>query len=261
MVGQRYAERRPTTADYQLFLRLTFVEWGLPERLAVDHDSVFIDSRSPSPFPSRFHLWLQGLGIRLVFGRKGRPTDQGVTERSHQLWDQQVVRDQTFPTWQALYLALQERRTFLNEGLPCATLDEQPPLVAHPEARVPRRLYRPEWEVECFDLTRIYEYLAQGRWFRQVSRDGTLSLGGQVYHLGRSSAAQQLEIIFDPSDHLLCFRAADGTVVAQQPLQGISAHTLIGELADLLALPVFQLALPLTWDEWRLSRLSETLGV
>jgi transposase len=260
-VGARHAERRPVTEDYQTLLRRAFSEWGLPDRLAVDHDSVFVDNRSPSPFPTRFHLWLIALGVELVFGRKGRPTDQGLTERSHQLWEQQVVAGQSFATWQALYDALCARQPFLNEVLPCATLDDQPPLVAYPEARYPRRAYRPEWERELCEMAHVHRYLAQGRWFRTVTQNGRLSLGGRAYPLGQAYAGQQLEITFDPAEQDLLFHAADGSLAMRHPVQGISPSHLMGDLSSLLDLPAFQLALPFTWDEWRQARLSESLGV
>lgn len=38
--------------DYQLVLRRVFLKYGLPLRLALDHDSVYYDSTSPSPYPS-----------------------------------------------------------------------------------------------------------------------------------------------------------------------------------------------------------------
>jgi transposase len=55
-LGKKRASRHPTTQDYQLVLRLAFTEWGLPDRLAVDHESVFYDNASPFPFPTRLHL-------------------------------------------------------------------------------------------------------------------------------------------------------------------------------------------------------------
>ncbi|MFQ5859026.1 MAG: hypothetical protein ACE5LU_25795, partial [Anaerolineae bacterium] len=260
-LGTQRVERHPTTEDYQLVLRLAFAEWGLPDRLTVDHDSVFYDNRSPSPFPTRFHLWLVALNVRLVFGRMGQPTDQGLTENSHQLWANQVLVGQDFPNWEALCQALHKRRDFLNTRLPCASLDETPPLVAHPQACTPRRLYRPEWEADLLDLSRVYAYLAQGRWFRLVSTAGTVSLGGQVYWLGTTWARQQAEITFDASDQRLVFLSEEGELIKSLPIQGITPETLMGELGPLVGLPMFQLALPFSWDDWRVIRLSETLVI
>ncbi len=117
-LGQKRVERYPSTVDYQLALRLAFAEWGLPDRLATDHDRIFFDETTKSPFPTRFHLWLIALGVDLQFGRLNRPTDQAITERSHQTWDSQVLQGAVFECYQSLWLSLQQRKIFLNEHLP-----------------------------------------------------------------------------------------------------------------------------------------------
>ena len=260
VVGHKRATRRARTEDYQLVLRLAFTEWGLPDRIAVDHDSVFYDNTCKSPFPTRFHLWLLALGVDLIFGRPGCPTDQATVERSHQTWAWQALEGQTFADWEGVRTYLEQRRHFLNYRLPCRTLGEVPPLVAHPEARHPRRLYRPEWEAELLDLSRVYAYLAQGRWFRQVSQVGTVALGQRTYGLGMTWAKESVEITFDPLDIHFIFHSADDERTKRFPPQGITIPDLMGEMGPLVNLDQFQLALPFTWDEWRLIRLSETLG-
>ena len=260
VVGQKRAARRPRTEDYQLALRLCFTEWGLPDRIAVDHDSVFYDNTSKSPFPTRFHLWLLALGVDLVFGRPGQPTDQAIVERSHQTWAWQALAGQTFSEWGQLHAYLEQRRHFLNYHLPCSTLEDRPPLVAHPEALRPRRLYRPEWEAELLDLSRVYTYLAKGQWFRLVSQVGTVSLGQQTYGLGVVWRGEAVDITFDPQEKQLIFRSADGEQEKRLPLKGVSVADLVGEMGPLVNLDHFQLALPFTWDEWRVIRLCETLG-
>jgi transposase len=260
LVGQKRATRRPRTEDYQLVLRLAFTEWGLPDRIAVDHDSVFYDNTCKSPFPTRFHLWLLALGVDLTFGRPGQPTDQATVERSHQTWAWQALEGQTFADWDRVRAYLEQRRHFLNYRLPCRTLGDLPPLVAHPEALQPRRLYRPEWEMELLDLSRVYAYLSEGQWFRQVSQVGTACLGRQTYGLGVTWSRESVEITFDPPDRQLVFRSADGGQERRLPLQGVSTTDLMGEMGPLVNLDHFQLALPFTWDEWRVTRLCETLG-
>jgi len=260
LVGQKRATRRPRTEDYQLVLRLAFTEWGLPDRIAVDHDSVFYDNTCKSPFPTRFHLWLLALGVDLAFGRPGQPTDQATVERSHQTWAWQALEGQTFADWDRVRAYLEQRRHFLNYRLPCRTLGDLPPLVAHPEALQPRRLYRPEWEIELLDLSRVYAYLSEGQWFRQVSQVGTVSLGRQTYGLGVTWSREAVEVTFDPADRQLVFRSADGKQEKRLSLQGVSTTDLMGEMGPLVNLDHFQLALPFTWDEWRMTRLCETLG-
>lgn len=258
LLGQQRMSRRANTADYQLILRLAFSQWGVPQRLASDHHRLFYDGKSKSPFPTRLHLWLIALGISLEFGRFSRPTDQAVTERSHQLWEKQVLQGQTFSDWDHLFQSLQQRRDFLNYHLPCASLNEQPPLVAHPQALSNPRLYRPEWEADLLDLSRVHAYLAQGRWFRRVSSVGTFSLGGQIYYLKPTWAHQQVEVLFDPDDCHFTALAPDGQLIKRFFPRDLSLDYLSGELSPLTNLPAFQLALPFSWADWRQARLSGT---
>lgn len=259
-LGLHRASRHPTTEDYQMAFRLAASEWGLPDRLFVDRDSVFYDNGSKSPFPTRLHLWFLALGVELVIGPPNLPQKRGITERSHQTWYGQVLKGQTFSTWEALRLALERRRDFLNQHLPCASLQEKPPLVAYPQARIPRREYRPEWEMDRMSLERIYTYLAQGRWFRKGSNVGAFSLGDLRYSLGKDWIGKDAEIRFDLSDQHLVFRSPQIKDARRVPIKGISKTELIGELGPLVGLDHFQLALPCTWNEWRVLRLSETIG-
>jgi transposase len=248
-LGEKRASRHATTEDYQLVLRLAFTEWGLPQQLAIDHESIFFDNASPSPYPTRLHLWLMALGVEVIFGRMRRPTDQAMTERSHQTWDRQVLAGQTFAEWESLWHALTTRRDFLNYHLPCATLGEVPPLVAHPEALLPRRQYRPEWEAECLDLARVYAYLSRGRWFRKCSNIGAISLGGHVHVLGRAWRRREVEVTFDPSDrHFVC-ATPDGEV-KRVAAKGLTVPELMGEMGAIAHLKAFQLILPFSPKEW-----------
>lgn len=258
-LGKQRASRHPTTGDYQLVFRLTAGEWGLPLRLYVDRDSVFYDNGSKSPFPTRFHLWLIALGVDLVIGPPRRPQERGMTERSHQTWDQQALQGQTFTSLKAVEVALQQRRDFMNERLPCSSLQDKPPVVAYPEARTPRRPYRPEWEADLMALSRVYAYLAQGQWFRKASNVGAACLGNQRYGLGCDWKEKDVEITFNPQDQHLAFYAPDKDETRCLSIKGISKTELMGELGPLVNLDHFQLALPFTWDEWRVTRLSETL--
>ena len=48
----------PALPDYQLAFRRAFLTHGLPETLTLDHGTVFYDNTTPSPFPTRLHVWL-----------------------------------------------------------------------------------------------------------------------------------------------------------------------------------------------------------
>lgn len=259
-LGQTRVERHATMDDYQACLRLAFTEWGKPQTLQVDHDSVFYDNTSKSPFPTRLHLWLLTLGISLALIRTHRPQDQGMTERSHQLWYRQVVQGHTFTNWSALWAALDTRRGFLNSCLPCRSLNGQPPLVAHPEAHHSGAEYHLALEHDQMDLARAYRYLEQGRWFRRVSQHGTLSLGRQIYSVGRSWNRRQVEITFHADTQQLHFVDDAGALIATRPIKGIAKEALSGDLTDLSRLPAFQLSLPFTWESQQRARLFETIS-
>ena len=256
-VGTHRVERYGDTEDYQSVLRLAFTDWGLPQQIQVDRDSVFYDNKSKSPYPTRIHLWLIALGISLNFGRPNRPTDQGQTERSHQIWEAQVLEGQQYESWSQLYRALRERRQFLNQHLPCSSLNGLPPLQAFPQAKHSGRIYRPEWEAELLDLQQVYAYLAKSRWFRLISETGTFSLGGQIYYLDYHLAQTQIEITFEPADQLLVCYAAGGELIKKLPIKGLAIDTLMGSFPTQLNLPMFQFHLPFDWQSLRTLRLFE----
>jgi len=256
-IGATCCSHRPTTQDYQLLLRLAFTEWGLPDRLAVDHDGVFYDNRNPSPFPTRLHLWLIALGVQLTFGRVGRPTDQGMTERSHQLWYHQVLQGQSFASLEELRHTLQERRTFLNHCLPCATLGETPPLIAFPEALSPRRVYRPDLEEKLLSLERVFSYLANKTWFRLVSAVGSIKLAQMLYFLGPTWKHQQIEISFDPDTHMMICHTEE--LEKRLPFTSLSIPFLMGELDPLLQHASLQLTLPFSAPDLRTLQLCQLL--
>ncbi len=249
----------PTTEVYKTVLRLAFCHWGLPEELQVDHESVFFDSTSKSPFPTRWHLWLVALGIDVVFSDQA--TDQAIVERSHQLWQGQVVEGQRFRSWSHLYEALLDRRDFLNLHLPCATLEQRPPLVAFPQARHSGRLYRPEVEAALLKLDRVDAFLGRGQWFRRVSKDGNVSLGRQVYHVGRSYKRTEVEIAYAVSMRQLVVCNEAGLEIKRCPIKGVSLEALLGAMGPYVGLPSFQLSFPFSWAEQGRVRLYETMGV
>jgi transposase len=257
IAGKKRTTHNPDTADYQTALRLTFTDFGMPECIQVDRAAVFYDNKAKSPFPTRFHLWLIALGIDLCFSRPRMPTDQAIAERSHQLWDQQCLLGQTFTSWDELFRTLRKRRNFINHDLPCASLDNRPSLAVFPEAVHSGRTYRPEYEHELLDVSRIWQYLAEGQWFRLISTAGTFSIGGQQYYLDYSLVRQQIELSFDPDLCAFVCKNETGELVDHIPIRGITIESLMGDLPA--HLPDFQLHLPFDWSSFQVLRLFETL--
>ncbi len=165
----------PALPDYQLALRRAFLTYGLPQLLTLDHGTVFYDNTTPSPFPTKLHLWLLALGVHVRFTRKRCPTDHAIIERTHQTMTAQALLGQTYTSHADLWAGLDERREVLNQHLPSRTLTHKAPLEAYPQAIYSGRMYRPKWEEDLLCLEKVWTYLQQGRWFRSVRTNGFLA--------------------------------------------------------------------------------------
>jgi transposase len=248
------------TQDHQLLLRRAFVRYGLPEQISLDHDSVFYDNQTGSPFPTVLHLWLIGLGIEVRFIHHAPPMEHARIERTHQTLTQQAVVGQTFPNQAALQNMLSDRILFLNRDYPSRSLQGRAPLAAYPQAKQTQRPYRLEWEKEQLDMQRIYHYLAQGRWFRLTSTVGMFSLGAQRYNAGTKYARQTLEITFDPQTCELVCLPEKTTRTFCLATKGLTQEALMGELDPLTTIPAYQLALPFSRQAWRKMMLCQNLS-
>jgi putative transposase len=241
----------PALPDYQLSLRRAFLTYGLPETLTLDHGTVFYDNTTPSPFPTRLHLWLLALGIQVRFTRKRCPTDHAIIERTHQTMTAQALLGQTYTSHTDLWTSLDERREALLHHLPSRALSHKPPLEAYPGAIHSGRSYRPEWEEELLSLEKVCTYLAQGRWFRGVRSNGFFGLGSYHYYLGKHFAQHRVALRFDPEAMALICLPEGCEETIRLPVQGVTKAELMGELAVLQSLPTYQLALPFSLAAWR----------
>jgi hypothetical protein len=104
----------PPLAPYQLPLRRAFLTSGLPRRISFAHRTVFFDTTTSSPFPTRLHLWLLGLGVDVQFTRIRRPTDHAKIERLHQTMTLQALLGQHWADPVQLWRGLDARRNRLN---------------------------------------------------------------------------------------------------------------------------------------------------
>jgi hypothetical protein len=217
---------------YQFGLRLAFTEVGMCHRLQVDHESVFFDNSSLSPYPTPFHRWALGMNFPLVFTPKAKPFRQGAVERSHQTMHRQVCAGRTYSGHEALFQACQKRRQRLNNDIPCRQLDNRPPFKAFPEAVRSDRPYDHAKEEAYFDQQRIFDYLDANTWARAVSHNHTFSMGGQQYFLSAAKPNSTLQIRFDRKSKLFeCLDTNQNHVGFLKP-KGISFKELAGNLAE-----------------------------
>ena len=71
-------------------------------------------------------------------------------------------------------------------------------------------------------------------------------LGSYHYYLGKRFAHRSVAIDFDPGAMTLVCQPEGSEDTLEVPIQGITKAELMGELALLQALPMYQLALPYT---------------
>lgn len=235
--------------DVRSILRTCFAHWGtLPDEIQTDGEPVLIGRAGQEFFPSRFTLWLKGLGIdHLVIGKV---TDNAEVERCHRTINDYAIVGNEDATPAQLQAMLDQAVHELNFELPsraegCGGLA---PVVAHPELLQPRRPFLPEHELTLFDLERVDEYLATFTWKRIVGKNGQVCIGERRrYSIGRSYGRQEVLVRFDPTDRHFVFYAAHDPAreLARRPARGLEVTDLTGIAPWPVGLGPQQLPLPL----------------
>ena len=186
--------------------RIAFTEWGLPEAIQTDRDTIYVDSHQ-SPFPNRIVLWWVGLGIEHRLIPRRTPKRNGTVERSHRTLKERTLEHQAFESAETLQKQVDADWQELNAECPSRArgCGGQPPLQAHPELLHNPRLYRPEWERELFDLQRVDAYLSKFTWFRTCTSVGQLRMRNIRYSLGYAWAHQDVSVTYDPEHRQFVF--------------------------------------------------------
>jgi hypothetical protein len=246
--------RKLDWTEVRQVLRTGFTEWHtLPDQVLTDNELVLAGAPC-DPFPSKLTLWLRGLGVKHARIRPHCPTDQPQVERNHRTLDNFTLDEVSRANVPSLQQALDRERQTYNAYFPSRASDcsGRPPLTVHPELLQPRRPYQPEWELALFDLQRVFDYLATFTFERQVSANGTISLGRNCYSLGRPQAGKTLHVQCDPiKREWVCYEKVDQDAsevkreLARRPVKGIDVLTLTGlkPLVPTLSQPL-QLTLP-----------------
>jgi transposase len=236
--------------------RIAFTEWGLPEAIQTDRDTIYVDSHQ-SPFPNRIVLWWQGLGIEHRLIPRRTPKRNGTVERSHRTLKERTLENQEFESAEALQKQVDADWQELNAECPSRArgCGGKPPLQAHPELLDNPRTYRPEWERALFDLQRVDAFLAEFTWFRTCTSVGQLRMRNIRYSLGAAWAHQDVSVTYDPQQRQFIFsqirsKSRKGQEQPQlEPVRrdakNLSLEDITGLPAALPDLPTRQLMFPL----------------
>lgn len=228
------SQSHATVADYQLALRLAWSEFGMNRCLQVDHESIYYDNTHLSPFPTKMHLWLKGMGLKMILTPKGKPYRQGAAERCHQTLDRQICHHHGCVDYGDFLLRCQVRRKAVNEYLPCRMLNNKAPLQVYSEAKHSGRTYRIEIEEELFDEQLVINYLGSCTgWQRKIDANQCLQLGGQRYYLSKSVIGQEVEITVDKSTRLIIFSIPHSQQTQWRlPIKGCTFESLAGSITQ-----------------------------
>jgi transposase-like protein len=246
----------PKMKDYQLALRCAFLQYGLPIQISLDHDSAFFDNTCTSPFPSLLHLWLVALGVDVRFIEKPPPLEHALIERNHQTMSAQAITGRSWEQLHALGVELAHRREFLNQVYPSRSLQYQAPLEAYPQASHSGRAYRPEWEEELLDMNRVKLLLAKGKWIRETNRYGEFFVSMQRYNASTAWKASLVELTFDPDT----LEKVGSDCTKRFAIKRLTKVDLMGELSPLCGMSSYQLALPFSREDWRMTILAQLKG-
>jgi len=219
-----------TMRDVHKDLRLIFAQWGLPDAIRMDRDTLFIGSPRLE-WPGTLLLWLVGLGIEPLINRAFRPTDNAMVERSHRTWRGDVLVGGRFADLLLLQAqsdqALDDRRCHLpSRHKGC---HRSPPAQAYPHLMTPRRPYQVQHERALFDLHRVDKYVAQWSWQRQVDVTGKISLANRNHLVGRLYRGQVVKVHFDPLTREFVCASVDQTEIARLQLSELSLDYILGE--------------------------------
>jgi len=213
-------------------LRSAFTHWGLCDRLQTDKETRLVNTSSDEPFPSRFTLWLTGLGIIHELARSAQ--ENGCAERFNRTWYDRVVAGRTFQDYDELQGTSDLELAWINQKLPSRgrACDSRSPLEAYPQAKQARRPYTPERELEIFSMDRAYEFLAGQHWWRKVSQVGQFSINGQRCGIGTAYAGQDVRVSFDPDTIEFVVGDAHGEEIKRFEPQGLTVEEITGLKSD-----------------------------
>jgi hypothetical protein len=126
-----------------------FASRGLCDRFQTDKEKRLVNTGA-HPLPSRFTLWLAGLGIEHEFAHCAQESD--CAKRFHRAWRGRVVEGRSFADHARLRQVGDEELAWINARLACRgrACNGRPSLEAYPDAKRPRRPYTPEQELQSF---------------------------------------------------------------------------------------------------------------
>ena len=172
----------------QASLRSWFSQWGCPGVLQVDNGHPWGSRRD---LPPVLALWLLGLGVDLTWIKPRHPQDNGVIENSHGT-GQHWVESVQCRTWEEVQPRADEEDRLQREAYPLA--DGRSRWATYPWLRHSGRGYSANWEALVWCLDPVLAWLASRRFWRQVDRQGRISVYGWNRLVDKGQAGEEVAL-------------------------------------------------------------------
>lgn len=212
---------RVEASSVQACFQELFTAWGLPEMMRFDNGKPWANPHTR--VPTCLALWLVGLGIRPVFGRPRRSTDNAVVERSHGVLNNWVEPAQC-ANLNALQHSLDQFVHLQRAVYPSCAGHSR--FDAHPEIHVPLRCYDRSPEEALWEPQRVMDYVSSFRFTRTVEKNGRVTHFTREYAVGRRYAHQQVTVYLDPKTHEWVTEDDKGESIKRFPADQLNYLTL-----------------------------------
>jgi hypothetical protein len=204
-------------------LRRAFTRWGLPGHVRVDNGSPWGSPRGD--LPSELALWLIGLGVEVTWNDPRKPQQNGVVERS-----QGTGKRWAEPEACAAAAELQERTDVMDQ----IQREEYPAVAgmsrreAYPDLAHSGRPYREEDEATVWRLAAALEHLSGYTAVRDVTANGSISLGNRSRYVNARLKGRRAFIRLDPASVEWMVADKDGVCHTRIKADELTAERIIG---------------------------------
>jgi hypothetical protein len=205
----------------QQALRAPFRHWGLPQWLRVDNG---VPWGSFNDLPTRFALWVVGLGVQWHWNAPRCPQQNPKSERS-QGTGKRWAEPGGCRSVAELQQRLDEADRLQREAYPTKSGSSRWELF--PDLRHSGRPYTRAWEERAWDLRRVEEHLAEYVAVRRVSCGGHVGVYDQPRYVGRQYLGQYVQVQYDPQAHGWLISDAQGRELRRHSAPEISRDLLV----------------------------------
>ena len=150
------AHQQISLDDVKNSLTKTFKKYGLPEKMLMDHGSVWYSAHGHIHW-TKLTVWLMQLNIDLIYSGVRHPQTQGKIERFHRTLKNDCIKRNAFNSIQEIQKIFNQFRFEYNHVRPHESLDLQRPVQKYTPStkKFPKNIKGPEYpqEAEVVKLT------------------------------------------------------------------------------------------------------------